>query len=217
MGHIFLILILTVLITGALILPGCRNKKPGSPAEPPAAEKPAPSQNNEKRKLRERLITLKKSSPPKKLKMGAMCYDIAGPPQRIDYICPSCNNKTVYSLDMDKSEGLENRFTVCWIVTYELPFCRRFITGIKGIDITLDEKEFCRTCTPDVKDPSLGIVISYGDEKHTCKGIRDDDLKLIKEFLEGSPVHKGAQDQETPLKDHLPRLQQLLGITIEQE
>ena len=30
-------------------------------------------------------------------RMGAMCYDMAGPPNRVEYVCPVCGEKTLYT------------------------------------------------------------------------------------------------------------------------
>ena len=51
-------------------------------------------------------------------------------------------------------------------------------------------------------------------KEHSVRGIRVDDLKLIREFLAGERAHQGPQDEETPLKDHLGRIRELLGITL---
>jgi hypothetical protein len=49
---------------------------------------------------------------------------------------------------------------------------------------------------------------------HRFRGVTLEDIVLIKEFSEGKEVYKNDRDFETPLKDYLPRLEELLGITV---
>jgi hypothetical protein len=88
------------------------------------------------------------------------------------------------------------------------------VKEIKGLAVTIDESEFCRKCSPAVMSPVVILITRYPDHKdeYRAKGVNSEDLVLIREFLEGSDRHKGAQDIETPLKNHLPRLRELLGI-----
>ncbi len=43
------------------------------------------------------------------------------------------------------------------------------------------------------------------------EGVTDVDLQLLNEFLSGKLTHEGAAGRETPLKEQLPRIRQLLG------
>lgn len=47
--------------------------------------------------MRKRLEELAKSAPPKDLSSGAMCYEMATPPERAEYVCPACGDKTLYA------------------------------------------------------------------------------------------------------------------------
>ena len=51
--------------------------------------------------LENRLKKLAESEPPKELFMGAMCYDMAAPPARVEYVCPDCGEKTFYVQDYE--------------------------------------------------------------------------------------------------------------------
>jgi hypothetical protein len=55
------------------------------------------------RDLIAKLDELAEQPGPKDLKRGAMCYSIAPPPNREEYICPKCGERTLYA----KSGGLE--------------------------------------------------------------------------------------------------------------
>ena len=87
------------------------------------------------------------------------------------------------------------------------------------MDIKLDESQFCKHCSPDVKEPVLGLVVTFegSDQPHCVWNVTHEDVKLVHEFLSGSKTHKDLQDNETPLKNHIKRLKELLGIEIEKE
>ena len=151
--------------------------------------------------LRERLEKLAASEPPKELSLGAMCYRPAMTPDRFDYVCPTCKAKTVLA---NPKRSRNSR---------ELDACRRQLKQIKGLKAELIETGFCATCFPKAKVPSLDLVIHNADgTSHRVNGTSSNDLLLITEFLAGETKHKGGQGRETPLKDHLPRLRQLLGL-----
>lgn len=164
--------------------------------------------------IKQRLQKLADSKAPVLNKMGAMCYEMAGPPETVQYICPKCGEKTHYTLGKDGEEGSD--WHVNNFIEYELEPCRRAIKAIKGLDIRLDELQFCRKCSPDVKSPKLAIVITYEGEKepHRVEGISRNDIQLIAEFLSGSNKHTDEYDCETPLKNHAKRLSELLGVEV---
>lgn len=156
-----------------------------------------------------RLKKLAESPPPSELSMGAMCYDIAGPPDRVDYVCPVCGEKTLYSLDSDE------RIADMFMLQYELNECRRLARSLAGLDAELDEKEFCRRCRPEVTEPVLVLKVRYPEKGDTVetRGVDKSDLELLKAFIRGSDRIAGDTGAETPLQDHLKRLRELLGIT----
>lgn len=60
--------------------------------------------------LRRRLEDLARSEPPTDLSHGAMCYEMTGPPEVAEYLCPVCGQKTMYALGAKaKPKGLWNR------------------------------------------------------------------------------------------------------------
>ena len=151
--------------------------------------------------LRERLEKLAESAPPRKLSPGAMCYDMAMPPDRFDYVCPACQTKTVHARTQTQAP-----------IQWELAACRRTLKTIKGLNIELTETGFCAKCDPDAKAPVLGIRIRYaGNKIHTMAPIASVDLQLIAEFMAGKDKHDGGQAGEKPLRDYAKRLAELLG------
>ena len=153
--------------------------------------------------LRTRLAGLAKAPPPKP-SMGAMCYDMAMPPQRAEYVCPACGEKSLYV------EGLAQ--TVAW----ELQSCRRQfkeLQKVSGDAVRLDESLFCRQCKPDEEEPALVLVVSYKEgNPHRTKGVDSNDLRLVTEFLSGETGHKDFYDAVTPLNKHAERINELLGL-----
>ena len=153
--------------------------------------------------IRKQLTTLSLKQPPKDLSMrGAMCYDMAMPPERGEYVCPVDGEKTLYTTYMVN------------FIMYDLPAIRDIAGAMPGVTVTIDESQFCRICSPDIKDPQLIMTVNYSDRTHTVKGITTEDLKLMREFLTGKDRHKDDFDAESALKEYIPRLEELFGVTI---
>lgn len=177
-------------------------------AQPAPLAQPAPTKPLGRAEIAEKLKALSEREPPKDLGMGAMCYDQAGPPQTADYVCPVCGQRTQYSRDG----------SLTMLVTYELQAMRAQVKGLPGLDAVLDESELCRKCSPRVTAPELVLKVRYTEpgggriEEHRVRGVRPRDLTLLQEFLSGQAKHTGEQGRESPLKDQLPRLRELLGV-----
>jgi len=158
------------------------------------------------------LIALSKTEPPKNLRVGAQCYSTEGPSSVVQYVCPKCGEKTLYKLSEVADTLCINSF-----IERELESCRRIVKAIKNLNIILDESQYCRKCSPNVKSPKLALIVKYSDEEalHRCEEITIDDLRLLNEFLSGEYKHVSDYDAETPLKNHVKRLSELLGVEIE--
>jgi hypothetical protein len=98
-----------------------------------------------------------------------------------------------------------------------LPSYRRIAEDIKDFGVELDESQFCRKCSPEVKEPKLFLVVRYDGEAepHRYEGVTLDDIQLVSEFLTGKDKHTGGQDAESPLKNYIERLEKLLGVKLE--
>ncbi|MHC9541350.1 MAG: hypothetical protein AB9903_17735 [Vulcanimicrobiota bacterium] len=207
--------IFIVLLILSLSFSGCgKTAGPSSPGSIRTGEavaspqtKPA-TQNMSREEIAAKLKKLSESPPPKDLKMGAECYKVAGTPQRAEYLCPACGQRTLYAYET-KGKNADTRF-----IEEELPECRRLIKEIKGLAISLNESEFCKKCSPAAKNPTLIIVVNYRGltTPHRCIDVKSEDLILIREFMEGKDRHRDSYDFETPMKDHLRRLNELLGV-----
>jgi hypothetical protein len=201
--HIFLAIMALVVLALALITAtGCGR---GIASGPPVVQSVDEVMRLDRAAIRERLSRLSNAPAPQP-KMGAMCYDMAGPPQRADYVCPHCGERTAYEKNLAQ------------LVEWELPSCRREFKKLKetaGHAVILDERSFCRDCSPDVKEAKLVLTLLFKEgQTRDVEQVTANDLRLLEEFLAGKRVHVDWNDGETPLKQYMPRLQELLGVTL---
>jgi len=196
----------------AFSLVGCRETpSPVVPPETKVTVAPDTAKGVPRVEIAAKLAKLATSKPPTKLAQGAMCYEVMAPPDRMEYVCPACGEKTLYATE---GEGASpDAHAAIATMQFELEGCRRLAKQIAGLDLALDESAFCRKCTPEGQAPRLCLVVRYAgqDTPHRAEGISTDDLVLIQEFLAGKDRHVSA-DWESPLKKHLSRLQFLLGF-----
>ncbi len=164
-----------------------------------------------KKQIELMLRKLAVTPPPTDLAMGAMCYSpTMYETSNIDYICSVCGEKTIYLTDYDN-------YHLSSELQYGISSARREIKKIKGVNIKLDETQFCSHCrTQEVDIPSLGLWINIGGERDTSKvyGVTYRDLQLLNEFFSGNLKYKDDYDFEQPLINRLDRLEQLLGVKI---
>ena len=192
-----------------------------------------------KEELRKRLATLAVSKPPSKesLNMGAMCYEMAMPMGTRDIVCSHCQTKNVFknghriSLLEDCQRlvqaiskakrpmdiSLDTRF-FCHKCNpalessekdgvYEAPFVKRAKSQGAGIPEASLPK--------DSKEPidGLYLIINYPEEKNVRRTrINVTGLRALLAFVQGKDRIKGETDQESPLKNQLKKLQDILGF-----
>jgi len=199
----YMIGLLVGLLLVAILWVGCSDAEK---QQPPSTMRPAvtaavPRQADPARaKIEERLRKLASGPRPSDLAMGAMCYDMAIAFERVEFVCPECSEKTLYA---------QNEWHA-----HELSQCRRLVTQIPALDVSLDASQFCAKCNPSIDKPVLSLVVRYPDREQPCRtdGIKPLDLELLKLLLEGKDRYRDIQDRETALQDYLPRLHELLGI-----
>ncbi|MBF0595686.1 MAG: hypothetical protein HQL22_12080 [Candidatus Omnitrophica bacterium] len=152
------------------------------------------------------LKRIESNNPPPQ-KMGAMCYDMVGPPDNFEYVCPVDGEKTVYSR---KSKAFEQ--------ATELQGLRGSIEILrplaKGVSISLDERRLCNKCNPSLSDAEryATLVLQYVDGR-TVRTDRatPEDLRYLIGFFSGGLSYKTFTDGQEPLKSVEERLKQLLG------
>ena len=125
--------------------------------------------------------------------MGAMCYDMALPPDHTEYTCPTCGEKTLYAWSQKElgtwnSENFAKMREVRF-VQGELTACRREVEKIKqstGLLLTLDESSFCKHCQPNATKHELKLTVTYTDGRtHTVSPVSLSDFRLLRDFFEG--------------------------------
>lgn len=141
---------------------------------------------------------------PTKLAPGAMCYDMVMPPRRIDYVCPACGTKAILQ---NEDAGVKSE----WILP-KVEFYRNQALELQklGLNIRLDESSLCPKCSGKTNpSPTLNWIIKIGNEERKIE-LKDEDASILKAFIKGQDrLH--TQVQETPLKNHITRLGELLG------
>ncbi|MHC5156449.1 MAG: hypothetical protein ACYSO3_10140, partial [Planctomycetota bacterium] len=167
--------------------------------------------------IQKQLAVIAKMPPPKELAYGAMCYEVVAPPSRIDYVCPDCGEKTLYAVDTSNNEQTHQSHWKTVQAIESLEQCRRLVLQIEKLDVTLHESAFCKQCAPEIKTPHLDLIILYPDvTKGTIiSDVNQTDLLMLIGFLDGKLKYKGLQDQEQALKDCMLRLQELLGVELD--
>ena len=133
----------------------------------------------------------------------AMCYESAAPPDRAEYVCPDCGERTVYTKQMVS------------MVEWDLSACRRVFGefGERARDsVKLDESQFCRHFRPEVEKPELVLTLTRADGQHHVAGIDEQRLRILGAFLAGRTFYTDEADAEIRLKKMLPALEKLLGV-----
>lgn len=174
-----------------------------SPAGPPGGKLNAATLKSMSREQIEKLLSRIERSPEPEPTMGAMCYDMAGPPSVAEYICPVCGEKTLYSDDHT------------WLVAYELQSIRAMTEDAaarSGLEVTLDESQFCSFCTAGDEDPQLVLEVRYEDGARCSTEVGEFDIRLLSAFLSGGLSYVTETDGTEPLRPELDRLREILGI-----
>lgn len=202
MSTLLVILVVAVACAGTLVL-----LPRSASAEPPPKESPmpkSPKPPGSKEDLAQKLEAVRTSSPKVEERPQAMCYRQAAPPETAEYVCPKCSARTLWTKDRGTGRLIQRL----------LPQLRAKLP-IAGLKLSLDETQLCRQCTPKAPvAPVVILVVEHADGTvHRAEGVGPEDLDLLREFQEGKLVHEGARDERTALKEHLPRLQYLLGVT----
>jgi DNA-directed RNA polymerase subunit RPC12/RpoP len=161
--------------------------------------------------INKKLKRLAETPPPTNLSYGAKCYSKVNMDNQVhEYVCPVCGEKTIYK----KGKVKENFFLIDNVLAFDLEACRKQVEKVKGVNISLDETQFCNKCKPNIENPSLCLLVNIAGRKETTRvcSITSEDIKLIQEFLADELVHKGDREEEYPLVNYSDRIKQLLGM-----
>jgi hypothetical protein len=204
-----------VLSTVLLLVAGISFGARGSSAQPRVGPRPLTAQAQKaptpRGELEQRLKALSESQGPPPNHQGASCYAPRALPERADYVCPKDGTKTQYGYQQAE------------LVRNELPGMRTILKEIEALKpaftVKLEESEFCKKCSPKVKEPAATLVVGYPDAQGgklievRTRGVGVTDLRIIQEFLAGSDKHQAGGPDTVPLKTFVPRLRELLGFT----
>lgn len=140
--------------------------------------------------------------------MGAMCYDVAGPPEVAEYVCPICQEKTLYN------------FSQSAFISWELAGCRRMAESINEhteFDVSLDERFFCDFCLPNTENENQSLVLRVlrDDQVEILNKVSITDLRMLDSFLQGNLYYIDEYDAQYPIKEFSDRMRELLGVEAE--
>ncbi len=157
--------------------------------------------------INKQLGKIAKEPAPQNLSPGAMCYEVAAPPNRVEYYCPVCKSKTFYDWTSAPVVG----FT-------KIEEIRKWPVELKkfGLDCKIDESDFCPKCSKNKKNDAqqprfLYWEITVGKRQIRSK-VQSLDYQILAAFMAKKAKVKTFAGREEPLKKYLPRLRQLLGI-----
>ena len=155
------------------------------------------------------LDKIAQSPVPKNLSDGASCYSRVFPPERIEYVCPVCETKTLYKWEESKIHTIETSV----LIHYELSFYRKQCETLRklGWEVKLDESFLCSKCRKPDRPEELFLEVTI-DGKTTRTKLEDYDLNKLIAFAEKKLVWGNDTGGTEPLKDALPRIRELLGM-----
>lgn len=202
-----LVTIALLLVAGALFMAcACTKPVPGPSRNSTATVTTTVTVQQVKSLSREevsRMLSRIENSPAPSERMGAMCYEMAMPPDRAEYVCPVCGEKTLYSTGAAEA------------VEWELPSCRREFEQLQKasqMQVTLDESGYCHKCRPN-GTPQLVLTLTYADgTTRTIAPVSAQDLRLLTGFFSGKLSYETFNEGELPLKNSTDRLKEMLGL-----
>ena len=172
-----------------------------------------------------------KPAPKEKRGPSAMCYEMSAPSDRIEYVCPQCGEKTIYSASVAKINDVDFAsitredliaFESEWQVMHDLQslqYNRNRLENLRklGIDASLDERAFCGVCktTAEFPDEKLALYLNVRlNGKTSAARLYDNDWIKLFAFLNGKDewVTDPIGGSTRPLKPEIPRIRELLGL-----
>ncbi len=141
---------------------------------------------------------------------GTISYERVTESPVTEYLCPVCGAKSFYPLADGQTQTPLNDLEMLREGEREAQASAEKL----GAVVSLDETQFCRQCLPDFEGTPHAVLVTRlpnGRQKRTedCT-VRD--LWILRDFFSGKDVVVGAQGDEEPLKDQLPRLRELMLV-----
>jgi len=137
--------------------------------------------------------------------MGAMCYRPAMPPDRVEYICPVCGERTWFAGDVGE------------LLHREAEPMRRAMAELDGnpfFQVLLDETAFCSHCSGALYpgNPRFILNLVYAEDDTVRTPVELFDLQMLVGLVNGELVFADSYDARLPLRDRIPRLRAILGV-----
>jgi len=191
---------LCVLVLVAIGIVLARRRPP--PRPPGDGEPPLGSRADMARRLRK----LADTPCDRELAPGAMCYSPAASPDRAEYVCPRCGEKTLFAPG-------EPNASRAYTVHTGIPACRRYAREIVDLDVELVEIGYCASCFPGSMRSRLDLEVRYPDgTAQRTEGVGETDLLMLVRFTTGKLTIDRGMMGEKLLKHQMPRLRELLGV-----
>lgn len=154
-------------------------------------------------RLRILLERVEREEPPEFV-MGAMCYRPAAVPDRVEYICPVCAGRTLYSGN------------TAYMLHQEIDAVRRLMGELAETPFftaSLDEGQLCSWCSEDRPDePELFLSLVYEEGDTVVTSVTLQDIQVLSGLVSGELSYSDSYDAKHPLNAQLLRLRRLLDI-----
>ena len=183
----------------SLTLASCTDKPVNTETAPnPTGQIESALKNNKRsRELwRKQLEDLAKAPTPTELQMGAMCYMMMMP-YADSYDCEKCKEKTLFA-EGSREGRKAGRLKEISAQAAEL----RNI----GLEVTLDSSCLCNNCSTG--DEFYWEISNNGETIRTKYDSYD--FYILRDFLKKKKIATGMTERQTPLKNYIPRLKELL-------
>jgi len=133
------------------------------------------------------------------------CYVVMGPPERLEYVCPICGEKTLHARgDGDYDKRIAAVFGLSGNGYRKQ--CERL--RVLGWKVKLDESFLCAKCRNPEQPEDFFLEITI-DKKVTRTRMKDGDLDTLVALAEKK---RGFLVMRS-FKEELPRLRELLGVS----
>jgi hypothetical protein len=145
--------------------------------------------------------------------VAAACYGGAPSAEAIvEYVCPICNNRTLYPrLGADTPE-LPERERAVLVEVARIDETRRLAdqaARLSNEGVALDETPYCKHCSPTTPTPWLTLVVALaGETPRRVEVVTRDDAAALLEFLKGEGARRPAPGTVAD-----QRLARLLGVS----
>ncbi len=129
----------------------------------------------------------------------AMCYVAAPPPDRVEYVCPKCGEKTLFR----SKKQVE-------FIFHELFECRTAVSEISTnapFKCTLGESGMCAKCIPAITNRIIALLVVHANgTTNRTENVTLHDLRLIRDYLDKKTM--------VPSEAIEQRLRQLVGTEL---